>query len=258
MQLYSRTYGSTGPHVIILHGLFGMSDNWHQVARDLSSSYRVHALDLRNHGRSPHDPVMTYDAMAADVVEYLEAHAIPAAVLVGHSMGGKVAMHVALHHADLLLGLVVVDISPRAYEDRHDDVFDAFCSFPIATVTSRNEAAEIMTRLVGAESTANFLLKNLKRKGGAGFEWKIPIGTIRDNYRHIIGETSDGVPYEGPTLFLRGEKAHYLLPADNPLLERLFPSFAMDTIFGAGHWVHVDNPAGFRHSLSDFLANALS
>ena len=258
MQLHSRTYGSDGPHVVILHGLFGMSDNWHQVARDLSPTYRVHALDLRNHGKSPHDPVMTYEAMALDVVEYLEMHAISAAVIVGHSMGGKVAMTLALQHPDMVLGLVVVDISPREYEDRHDDILDAFCTFPIESVKSRQEATTIMTKMVGSASTAQFLLKNLKRKGESGFEWKIPVSTIKETYPNIIRETTDGSPYEGPTLFLRGENASYLVPADTPLLERLFPSFAMHTIPGAGHWVHADNPAEFRRSLADFLQDVFS
>jgi len=254
MQLYSRTYGSSGPHVIILHGLFGMSDNWHQVARDLSDRFVVHALDLRNHGRSPHDPVMTQEAMAEDVAEFMEQLAIPAAAIVGHSLGGKVAMTLALQRPELVLGLVVVDISPGAYEEHHDTVFDALMAFPLDAVHSREEATRVMTDMVKSESTAQFLLKNLARGENDTFEWKIPVESIRKEYAHIIAETVGETAYDGPTLFIRGENSQYLGAADMPLIERLFPSHAIDTVAGAGHWVHVDNPAGFREKVRTFLS----
>ncbi len=258
MQLFSRTYGTSGPHVIILHGLFGMSDNWHQVSQELSESYRIHALDLRNHGRSPHDPDMTYPAMAGDVLDYMEASAIPSAVLIGHSMGGKVAMRMALDHPEVVLGLVVVDISPRAYEDRHDAIFEAYCTFPLGSLTSRSEATELMTERVGSRATAQFLLKNLQRNEDESFSWKIPVSILQDEYSHIVGETVSDSPYEGPTLFIRGEKGNYLIPSDTPLLERLFPSYAMHTIPGTGHWVHVEAPSEFLGIVRGFLSDTLS
>jgi pimeloyl-ACP methyl ester carboxylesterase len=256
MKLHSRTYGESGPHVIILHGLFGMSDNWHMIAKELSHEYRVHALDLRNHGRSPHDPDMSYDAMADDIMEYMESQAVPAAALIGHSMGGKVAMTFSLKNPGMTLGLVVVDISPREYENRHDHIFEAFCTFPVDTMSSRDEATRLMTERVGNEATALFLLKNLRRNGQGGFEWKIPVPILRKEYGHISSENKSDIPYEGPTLFIRGEKGSYLIPADAPLLEKLFPSFAMHTIPGTG--VHAEAPKEFLRVVEEVLNDVFS
>ncbi len=253
MQLHSRTYGESGPHVIILHGLFGMSDNWHSFARSLSDAYRVHTLDLRNHGRSPHHVSMTYPDMAADVVEYLEAEAIPSAAVLGHSMGGKVAMELALRHSLLVNGLVVVDSAPRTYQGLHDPIFDALFSLPLESIATRGDALEHMKKHVKADATAQFLLKNLARTDEGEFAWKLNLQTLHAEYENILAGISGPDWYDGPALFIRGGRGEYILPTDKPTIEALFPKARIETIEEAGHWVHADSPEEFEGLVRGFL-----
>lgn len=242
MHLHSTSYGDQGPHLIMLHGLFGMSDNLHHISRALSDRARVHALDLRNHGRSPHDPVMTYEAMSQDVVDFMDAQGIPAAVIMGHSMGGKVAMEMALRHPAHVAGLVVVDIAPRSYPPHHDEVFDAFMAIPLEQCSTRKEVEEAMRSRVSKNSTALFLLKNLTRDDGGRFRWKANIPVIRSSYGEINRAIDADAPYDGHALFIRGGQADYILDSDWTDITRLFPRATIETIHGAGHWVHVDEP----------------
>lgn len=242
MLLHSTTYGTRGPALIILHGLFGMSDNWHLVASALSDRFQVHALDLRNHGRSPHDDVMTYEAMAQDVVDFMDAKGIPAAVVMGHSMGGKAAMEMALRHASHLTGLIVVDIAPRSYPPHHDDVFAAFESIPLASLSTRKEVEAAMRSRVAKNSTAFFLLKNLTRDDAGTFRWKANVAVLRSSIGEINRTIDARTGYDGPALFLRAGQADYIVDNDRPEILRLFPRARIETIHGAGHWVHVDEP----------------
>ncbi|MCU0453267.1 MAG: alpha/beta fold hydrolase [Bacteroidetes bacterium] len=204
MQLHSTSYGDTGPHVVMLHGLFGMSDNLHLISTALAERVRVLAVDLRNHGRSPHDPVMTYDAMAQDVVDLMDARGIPAAVVVGHSMGGKVAMEMALRHPAHVAGVAVVDIAPRAYPPHHDEVFAAFESIPLEQCATRKEVEDAMRVRVSKNSTALFLLKNLTREENGRFRWKVNVPVLRSSYHEINRAIDSEAPYDGPALFIRG------------------------------------------------------
>lgn len=242
MEIHSTSYGNQGPHLLMLHGLFGMSDNLHHICKALSDRARVHALDLRNHGRSPHGPVMTYEVMAQDVVDFMDVQGIPAAVVMGHSMGGKVAMEMALRHPAYAAGLVVVDIAPRGYPPHHEDVFAAFESIPLEQCSTRKEAEDAMRARVSKNSTALFLLKNLTRDDEGRFRWKANIPAIRAAYAEINRAIDADAPYEGPALFVRGGQADYIVDADRPDILRLFPRATIETIHGAGHWVHVDEP----------------
>lgn len=255
MQLHSTDYGDQGPHLIILHGLFGMSDNLHHISKALSDRANVHAVDLRNHGRSPHDPLMTYDVMAQDVVDLMDTKGIPAAIVMGHSMGGKVAMEMALRHPTHVAGLVVVDIAPRGYRPHHEEVFAAFESIPLDQVSTRKEAEDAMRVRVSKNSTALFLLKNLTRDDDGRFRWKANIPAIRAAYGEINRAVDADAPYDGRALFIRGGQADYLLDSDRADITRLFPRATIETIHGAGHWVHVDEPEELIGLVRRFLVS---
>jgi pimeloyl-ACP methyl ester carboxylesterase len=255
MDLYSTSYGDHGPHLLILHGLFGMSDNLHHVAKALSDRHQVLALDLRNHGRSPHDPVMTYEAMAGDVVDLMDARGIPAAAVMGHSMGGKVAMELALRHPAHVAALVVVDIAPRSYPPHHEEIFAAFESIPLEQCSTRKEAEVAMRARVSRNSTALFLLKNLTRDDDGRFRWKANIPAIRSAYGEINRAVDADAPYDGPALFIRGGQADYIVDADRADILRLFPRATVETIHAAGHWVHVDEPEELTGLVRRFLSS---
>jgi esterase len=239
----------------MLHGLFGMSDNLHHVSKALSDRARVSALDMRNHGRSPHDPLMTYEAMAQDVVDFMDAEGIPAAVIMGHSMGGKVAMEMALHHPAHTAAVVVVDIAPRSYPPHHEEVFAAFESIPLEQCLTRKQAEDAMRTRVSKNSTALFLLKNLTRDEDGRFRWKANIPAIKASYGEINRAIDANTPYDGPALFIRGGQADYILDSDRSEITRLFPRATIETIHGAGHWVHVDEPEELSGSVRRFLTS---
>jgi pimeloyl-ACP methyl ester carboxylesterase len=256
MQLHSTSYGSDGPHVIMLHGLFGMSDNLHHISKALAERARVHAVDLRNHGRSPHVGTMTYETMAQDVVDLMDSNGIPAAMVAGHSMGGKVAMEMALRHSAHVAGVAVVDIAPRAYPAHHDEIFDAFASIPLEQCKTRKEVEDAMRMRVTKNSTALFLLKNLSRDDEGKFRWKVNVPVVRASYREINRAIVADAPYDGPALFIRGGQADYILDSDRAEILRLFPRATIETIHGAGHWVHVDEPEELIGLLRRFIASA--
>jgi esterase len=252
MKLHFKRYGS-GPALCVLHGLFGSLNHWHTHARALSERFTVYVLDQRNHGGSPHDSVMTYDAMADDLREFMDEHAIPEARLIGHSMGGKTAMRFAGLHPSRLHSLVVVDIAPRAYPPAHDDIFDALFGVDPSRYASREEIDHVLEPLLPESRIRQFLLTNLSRDTGGSYRWKMNVTFIHRNYRAIAGAVEVDPPFEGPALFIRGERSHYLLPADEPGIRSLFPRARFAMIPGAGHWVHAEAPGAFRRLLLEFF-----
>lgn len=251
-MLNHKTFG-TGPHLVILHGLFGMLDNWQTLARKWAEGYTVTLLDLRNHGRSFHTDEMNYALMAEDVATFLEAQNIDRCFLLGHSMGGKVAMQTALTYPDLVEKLIVVDIAPRRYRPGHNDVFAALEAFDPSEVTDRKMAAELMSTYVSSPGVQMFLLKNLAREGG-GFKWRMNLPAIKAAYDQLIGGIGlPGESYTGPALFLRGGKSGYVQDDDWPLIELMFPQARLETVDGAGHWVHAEKPAELMAVVSNFI-----
>ena len=251
-MLNHKTFGS-GPNLVILHGLFGMLDNWQTLARKWAEDYTVTLLDLRNHGRSFHADAMNYALMAEDVATFLEAQDIHQCYLLGHSMGGKVAMQTALTYPDLVLKLIVVDIAPRRYRPGHNDVFAALEAFDPAEVTDRKMAAELMSTYVSNPGIQLFLLKNLARDGDA-FKWRMNLPAIKAAYDQLIGGIGQpGDTFPRPALFLRGGKSGYVEDDDLPLIEELFPQATLATVEGAGHWVHAEKPAELMTTVSTFI-----
>ncbi len=252
MQLYYREFGQGEP-VVILHGLLGFSDNWQTLAKALAQTHRVITPDLRNHGRSPHAPTHTYPEMAQDLIVLLDHLGIDAVTLVGHSMGGKVAMQLALNQPDRVARLVVVDIAPGAAPGHHESVFQALLSLDIRHLQTREEADEHLAQYLPEPSVRQFLLKNLTRDPDGAFTWKMNLPVLWQHYRDILAPVG-GHPFDGPALFVRGSLSNYISEEDFPLIRELFPRARIETVAGAGHWVHADRPQELLALLRAFLA----
>lgn len=253
MKLIHKIYG-TGHPVIIMHGLFGSGDNWRSIARMMESWYQCILVDLRNHGRSPHDPEMTIQAMADDILKLMKDLSLESASLIGHSLGGKVAMQFATQHPEKVSKLIVVDIAPKNYPPHHDTVIDAIESIQPDQLSERKEAEEALAAFLGNDqSTIQFLMKNLSRKTEGGFEWKANMPVIIEAYSTLMENITSDAPFTGPTLFIRGEKSRYILDEDVPAIKALFPNSSLITIPGAGHWIHADTPELFTNSALSLL-----
>ena len=255
MQLNYKTYGDTGPHLVILHGLFGNLDNWQTLARRWASDYTVVLVDLRNHGRSPHAEEMTYPLLAQDVAELLETLTIDRCHLLGHSMGGKVAMQAALAYPTLVEKLIVVDMAPRQYGRGHDDVFAALHALDPAALSDRSEADEAMQPHMADAGVRQFLLKNLTRRDDTGFRWRMNLEVLDRDYEQLIAPIGTlGQTYSGPALFVRGGKSDYIRDDDWPGVLAHFPQARLATVAGAGHWVHAEAPGELEKLVRGFLS----
>lgn len=251
MELYTREYGQGLP-VLILHGLFGFSDNWQTIAKGLAATHTVVVPDLRNHGRSPHVPGHTYADLAEDVLTFLEERWMFSTAVVGHSMGGKVAMQLALTHPDAVERLVIVDIAPSAGNDNQGDIFEALLDVDLSAITTRQEADAYLTARIPDFGTRQFLLKNLTRAENGRYSWKMNLPVLWQHYADILAPVT-GEPFDKPTLFVRGSRSDYIADADFPLIKTLFPQAEIITIEAAGHWVHADQPVKLLKIVQQFL-----
>lgn len=255
MQLYFETLGEGNPAYVFLHGFLGSLDNWRTVAKQLGLPGRIYLVDARNHGRSPHSAEHTYPAMAEDVIELLNSEGLAVAHLLGHSMGGKVAMQVAFMAPERVASLVVVDIAPRAYAGGHEAILQALCAVDLRV--ARREDIEAQLRpTIPEPGIRQFLLKGLARTLEGKFFWRFNLPVLAASYEAILAAVS-GPPYEGPALFMRGENSSYVSPEDTEHIHRLFPKAQIHTIPNAGHWVHVDNPTAVREILRAFWGSQL-
>jgi pimeloyl-ACP methyl ester carboxylesterase len=256
VRLHAIESGVAGgrPPVVLLHGLFGQARNFGAVQRAVAATRRVISLDMRNHGDSPHAPGMSYDTMAADVVETLGALGALPCVLIGHSMGGKVAMRTALTAPDAVTRLLVSDISPVVYAPASADYAAAMAALPLAAGLTRAAAEAFLTPAVPEAGVRAFLLQNLAF--GETPHWRIGLSEIVAGMPDIGGWAAlpEGAAYGGPTLFVAGARSDYILPAYRPIIRALFPLARFVTVKHAGHWVHADNLAGFLGVLEAFLA----
>lgn len=252
MKLHFREMGEGAP-LIILHGLFGSSDNWLSIGKELSSDYKVYLIDQRNHGDSPHSSSFTYTDMAADLEEFIAEHGIKDPVIMGHSMGGKTAMKFALSYPDKLQKLIVVDIAPRHYPVHHDVILQGLKAIDVDKLKTRREADTTLAEYVPELGVRQFLLKNLGRNTEGGYEWKINLPVINDQIENVGEGLQEGEQFEKPTLFINGAASGYIKDADKPMIKQIFPQSEVQTIEGAGHWVHAEKPEEFVEKVRDFL-----
>ncbi len=252
MKLNYKEVGEGSP-LLILHGLFGSSDNWISIARKLGEKHKVYIIDLRNHGDSPHSNKFSYKVMANDLKEFIEEHSITTFDLMGHSLGGKTAMYYATQYPKLVNKLIIVDIAPREYPVHHDAIIEGLKAIDLNSIKSRNDADTKLAEYVPILGVRQFLLKNLKRTT-EGFEWKINLEVIQ----HEIEEVGKSLPadahYDKPTLFIRGGLSNYILDDDTELINTHFNDAKLVTVKGASHWVHAEKPDAFINEVNLFLA----
>lgn len=255
MQLNFHHVGD-GPPIVLLHGLLGSSGNWLGIGRRLAARFSVLAVDLRNHGRSPHKEEMSYAQMAEDLAEFLDHRGLAATHLLGHSMGGKVAMQFALSNPARVRRLIVADISPRNTPPEHHELLDALQSLELAQYRSRGALDAALAGRVPDAVMRAFLLKNAVPAENGGLKWQPNLMGIQANYLRLTEAVNGGRPFGRPTLFLRGEQSSYITERDMPEIRRLFPEASLQVVKGAGHWLHADAPQEFTRLVLGFLLAA--
>lgn len=252
-EIYSSVAGE-GPAVILLHGLFGASNNLGATSRALRGAYRVFSLDLPNHGRS--DWVQNADlaSLAKAVADWMEANALPSAHFLGHSLGGKVAMELALRTPERVSALIVADIAPVEYPPHHDAVFAALDAVAAACCRSRQEAQVIMEHHLDEPGVIQFLLMSLQRGADGNYDWRMNLEGIKRDYVAVRAAPSASLPYSGPTLFIKGGDSDYIVEAHREQLLSLFPKAQLRVMPGCGHWLHAQQPEVFNGIVRRFLS----
>ena len=252
-QLLNYQQLGSGKDIILIHGLFGRLENLNMVAKALSESYRVTSVDVRNHGDSFHSELMDYPSMAKDIVVIMQHLAIESAIVLGHSMGGKIAMELALTYPERVDKLIVADIAPVEYPPHHNQIIDGLKAIDLSSVKGRKDADKQLANYVDNLSVRQFLLGNLTSKNGQ-FVFKCDIENIDKNYPNIMRTYQGSNTYSGPTLFIKGANSDYILPEHRAEIVRLFPQSRARVIQGAGHWLHAEKTIAFNCSVTSFLA----
>lgn len=254
MELAYREFG-TGQPLVILHGLFGQSDNWNTLAKRFAEKgFHVFAVDQRNHGLSPHSDEWDYHVMAADLNEFIKFHNLEKPVLLGHSMGGKTVMFFEMLYAGVADKIIVADIAPRAYEPHHDAVLKALNAVDFSDINTRKDAEAILGKYLTDFGTKQFLLKNIYWKEDATkqMDWRFNLKIITQKYDNVGVEAPAGSS-DTPALFLKGEKSNYVTEEDEKDIAARFNHYKIETIANSGHWVHAEQPEAFFNSVMGFI-----
>ncbi|PCJ31494.1 MAG: alpha/beta hydrolase [Gammaproteobacteria bacterium] len=251
MKLH-HTISGTGQPLIILHGLFGSSDNWRVLAKKLANHVQVITVDLRNHGSSPHSEAMTYRLMADDLKELLDELSLDKIDLIGHSIGGKVAMEFSQHYSQRLNKLAIIDIAPKQYAEEHTAIFTALLAIDLTQYSSRSEVDAILSTSIRDKAVRQFLLMNLA-VSNTGLAWRINLVGLRDNYPHLLQAVCGQNTIHTPSYFLRGGKSSYIKTEDYQLIQTRYSTVEIETIEQAGHWVHAEAPDEFLSKISEFF-----
>lgn len=239
--------------MIILHGLFGQSDNWNTLAKQFAEKgFHVFTLDQRNHGLSPHSDEWTYEAMARDLKEFIDDHGLQHPVLVGHSMGGKTVMFFEAMYPGIAAKVVIVDMSARAYPPHHADVLAALHAVDFSSISTRKEAEAVMGQYISDFGTKQFLLKNIYWKENDKMDWRFNLKTISDNYNNVTVEVPK-VSSPVPALIINGERSNYVKEQDAEEFKLRFPNSQFVTVSGSGHWVHAEKPQAFFDAVMQFI-----
>ncbi|MEO9966115.1 MAG: alpha/beta fold hydrolase [Reichenbachiella sp.] len=251
-SLNYKRFGAGQP-LVILHGFLGSLDNWQTLGKQFAKSYDVILVDQRNHGKSFHSAAFNYDEMVSDLENLIDQLELNDPILLGHSMGGKTVMQYAAYHPQKIDKLIVADIGPKAYPVHHDQILEGLQSIPVNDIESRQAADEILSKYVAVESTRVFLLKNLKRTN-SGFAWKMNLPVLADKIEEVGQALSYHLPIETDTLFIRGGASDYILDEEWDGIEEIFPNAKLETIIGAGHWLHAEKPNEFYQHVINFLS----
>lgn len=267
MNLFCQKFGQ-GPAVVILHGLYGSSDNWVSIARKMADRHTVSLPDQRNHGKSPHHPIHTYASMVDDLEELIQVENIEKPVIIGHSMGGKTAMLYAAINPEKLAGLVVVDIGPGGYANidspsplvvSHLNIMSSMLSIDFKQYTTRGEIENELAKTISDVNVRQFIMKNVHRNTDNTFSWKLNLDALSRALPEIMGaihldKVLDGKTLDGfPVYFIKGERSPYISADQQHLIHTYFPQAKMESIAGSGHWVHAEQPAKFLEKLEEFL-----
>ncbi len=251
MILHTEITGQ-GQAIVLIHGLFGSYENLGVIARALVGQWQVINLDMRNHGRSDWHDSMSYALMAEDVKETLDHLGLEQVILLGHSMGGKIAMEFALRYPERVSKLILADISPVQNRPRHLEILSALDGIDLDSLQSRQHADQQLALAITETGVRQFLLKSLY-KDGDQFRWRFKIKALIANYSQLLEAPPSKGPYTGPTLFIKGAESDYLLPEHQSLIQQLFPHSKAKVIMGTGHWLHAEKPVAFAKIVTDFL-----
>ncbi|AWH84828.1 alpha/beta hydrolase [Flavobacterium album] len=252
-MLHSRIEGEGKP-LLIIHGFLGTSDNWKTLSGQYAANgFQVHALDMRNHGKSFHSNDFTYADMVQDVVDYCNGHQLAKVDIIGHSMGGKAAMFFAVQYPERVDRIVIADIGPKYYRPHHQDILAGLNAVDFTVKPERSDVEAILSKYIDDAGTRQFLMKNLywKEPGQLAYRFNLPV--FNEKIDNIGQALPEGSHYDGPTLFLRGDKSAYIRDQDFALIKKHFPNADIKTITNSGHWLHAENPKQFMEETLSFL-----
>lgn len=252
-MLLNYVQSGQGPHVILIHGLFGSLENLNSIAKPLSENFTVTNIDLRNHGKSFHSKTMSYADMANDVQALMSHLNIAKAHIIGHSMGGKVAMQVALNAPEMISRLVVLDIAPVSYNSSHDEIFKALNKVAKHELNERKAADTLMQEHINELGVRQFLLKSFAKDDTGRFVWRFNLPVLEQEYKHILSGIKANDSYLCDTLFVKGNDSDYILASHRSAIMNLFPKAQAKVINGAGHWLHAQKPEAVNKVIKDFL-----
>lgn len=251
MLLHSKVLGRGKP-LLIVHGLFGSSDNWSTLGKKFAEYFQVHLIDLRNHGRSFHSDEMNYGLMVGDLLEYIAYYQLRKPILLGHSMGGKVAMKLAVENPEVLDKVLIADIAPKQYPSHHQDIIKAMLSVDFLVISSRKEVDEALSHYITDLSVKQFILKNVYWTEAKKLAFRMNVFALSKNYETLMKSDLSG-QFDRPALFLKGEKSFYIQSEDEEYIKALFPQSEIKIIANAGHWLHAENPTDFYTEVMRFL-----
>jgi len=253
MKLFSKIYGDKDQDLIVIHGLFGMSDNWNTLGKKFSKDYKVHLIDLRNHGRSPHSEEFNYNVMCEDLLEYMKDNNIQKPILLGHSLGGKVAMKFSFSYPDKIEKLIVADISPRRYNtDFAQNLLRTLYKLPLENFQKREEVDHVLSATYQDIGMRSFLMKNLYRNEQKEFCWRFNIDVLLEKVSNIQDANFIKGVCHVPTHFIKGGNSNYITAEDELIINKHFPDVSIASIDTAGHWLHAENPERFYSEVMEF------
>ncbi|NQY07984.1 MAG: alpha/beta fold hydrolase [Flavobacteriales bacterium] len=255
MELNYKVFGEGEP-LIILHGLFGSLDNWNSLAKIFGENHQVFTLDVRNHGRSPHSVELNYDLMLEDLNEFMEKKHLKKVNLIGHSMGGKMAMSFATVYPEKVNNLIIVDIGAQKYPPHHLEKIEALQNVDLDFVSSRKDVDEQIKEQIPSDMLRNFLLKNLYRNDDAQFAWRFNLDSLASNLENIFAEVEFDKVFDGPALFIKGGKSDYIDLDNMDLVDVYFADNMVKIFEDSGHWLHAQEPQRLVETINKFITDS--